>query len=631
MYVSIFCCIFVLISGYYNMNAKFTTTSKGTWAYIQKSVRKNGKCTTLTIKRLGLLEDIQKREGCADPRKWVEDLAVRMTQDEKIANKRIDIEFSPSKPIRIGDRPLCTGGDLLLIPLYNKLGLPQICKDIAENSRAKYALNEILQTLVMGRILFPCSKTSTYEKAKSMVMPPKFSKHDMFRALTRLASHINDIQAQVYRNSLDVMPRRDKVIFYDCTNFYFEIEDADKDFIDSETGEFIEGLRKPGKSKEHRPNPIVQMGLFMDYDGIPLAFCIFPGNQSEQTSLQPLEEVLQTKFGMTDFIVSTDAGLGSESNRLYNMEAGREYITVQSLKSMKAKDIDMALDSKGWRISYRGNADGRDALDPENPNRDIFDLEELLSRKNAKELLRDTTFYKEILAEKELRGDSGAIETRRTERIIVTYNNDFALYQRAKRSEQLSRAEKMAKKGSVKSRQTQQDARRFVEVSHLTADGQTAIKTETAVNYELANREARFDGFYAYGTSLDDDVIDILRIRSFHHEIEHLFRTTKTFLDARPVYVSREDHIRSHFLVCFLAMTILKMLQHQLNMSELSIDQLIQTLQDTKFMNFEGKGYVPAFERNQITDRLQELAGVNLSTQIIPTRTMTTMYRNVKI
>jgi len=597
--------------------------------YIQKSYRdKDGVSRTKVIERLGSLDEIRQKHGCADPMEWARSYALKLTEEEKAGRQKVKIELSPTTPIGEGSGSLCSGGDLMLLPLYNRLGLPAICKDIKEDSRAKYDLNEILQTLVMGRILFPCSKTSTYEKAKSMVRPPKFAQHDMFRALSQLSKHINDIQAEVYRNSLKVTSRRDKVIFYDCTNYYFEIEDADKDYIDRRTGEFVEGLRKPGKSKEHRPNPIVQMGLFMDYDGIPLAFCIFPGNQSEQTSLQPLEEVLQTKFGMTDFIVSTDAGLGSESNRLYNMQGNREYITVQSIKAMKAEDINMALDPRGWRISYRGNAQRRPLPQSDNG---IYDLSALLARKDADKLLHDTTFYKEIIVDKEFKDEKSKTKTCRQERIIVTYNHDFALYQRLRRAEQLQRADKMARRNSTKSRQTQQDARRFVEVSHLTAAGEKAIRTQTAVNYDLADHEARFDGFYAYGTSLDDDALEILRVRSFHHEIEHLFRTTKSLLDARPVYVSRQDRIRAHFLICFLAMTILKILQKQLHLEDLSIDRLVQTLQDLRFMQIQGKGYIPAFTRNSLTDRLQQLAGVNVSAQITPTRTMTAAYRSVKV
>lgn len=606
------------------MYTRFQQTSKGVNAYIQKSVRVNGRSKTITVKCLGLLSDIQKREGCADPRKWVEDLAARMTQEEKMANRCIELELSPKTLIKEGERPLRHGGDLLLLPLYNRLGLPQICKDIKENSRVKYDLNEILQTLVIGRILFPCSKTSTYQKAKSMVKPPRFAEHDMFRALSLLSNHIDDIQAQVYRNSLSVMPRRDKVIFYDCTNYYFEIEEADEDSIDKKTGEYIEGIRRYGKSKEHRPNPIVQMGMFMDYDGIPLAFTLFPGNKSEQKSLQPLEEVLNNRFGMTKYVVSTDAGLASEDNRRYNMMEEREYICVQSIPSLKEQDRKMCIDPKGWRIAYRKNAEHRYALPGSDPDGEIYNLDELIkAAADNPGLLKDTTLYKEIIVEKG--------EGRRPERVIVTYNHDFALYLKRKRAENLKRAKKIINNKNTKSRQSQQDPRHYVTTIHKTKQGEKAVKVEMILDIDTIQQEEQLDGFYAYGTSLDDEAVDVLLIRAFHHEIEHLFRTIKTFLDARPVYVSRQDRIRSHFLICFLAMVILKMLQKQLDMSELTIDQLIKTLRDIRFLHAQGKGYIPAFERTDLSDRLQELAGVNVSTEIIPTRTMTANYRNVKV
>lgn len=619
------------------MYPRFQITSKGTSAYIQKSVRVNGVSKTLTIRCLGLLTEIQKKYGCADPRQWVIDLARQMTEQEKEENSKITIELSAGKKIKEGNSTLRKCGDLVLLPLYNSLGLPNICDSIQAGHGAKYDLNEIVRTLVMGRILFPRSKTGTLAVSKSLVQPPKFAEHDMFRALSLLCGHINDIQAGVYTNSLSVMPRRDKVIFYDCTNFYFETEENDQDTIDKNTGEFIEGLRKFGKSKENRPNPIVQMGLFMDYDGIPLAFCIFPGNCSEQTSLQPLEEIIQRKFGLTEFIVSTDAGLGSEYNRLYNMEGSRDYITVQSLKKLTDDDLDMALDPKGWRVCFRANATSRSVLDPNDPEREIFDLDELRLQQDAEKNLQGTTFYKEIIVEKVSKDENG-VKTCRPERIIVTYSNDYAIYKSAKRKEQVGRAKKIVNSKSTKSRQSQQDPRRFVEVSHIAANGEKAVTTHMSINQDLIDSEARLDGFYAYGTSLDDDAIDILRVRSFHHEIEHLFRTVKSPLEARPVYLSRQDRIRSHFLICFIAMVILKMLQRQITQSypevyknnPLSIDLLIDNLRSLQVGHFAGHGYIPMFSRNQLTDQLQSLAGVDISTEIIPTRRMTSYYRSVK-
>lgn len=471
------------------------------------------------------------------------------------------------------------------------------------------------------------------ELAESYIKPPKFNENDMFRALTLLSSHIDMIQAEVYRNSLSILPRRDKVVFYDCTNYYFEIEDNDPDFIDKKTGEFTTGLRKCGKSKEHRPNPIVQMGMFMDYDGIPLAFKLFPGNESEQKSLQPLEEVLNHRFGMTDYIVSTDAGLASEDNRRYNMVEGREYICVQSIPQLPEADRQMCIRPEGWRIAFRKYADRRNPIDATNPQREIFNLDEVLEfEKQSPGLLKNTTFYKEIIVMK------GPVGNKRPERVIVTYDHDFALYLKHKRAENLARAKKIVDRKQTKSRQSQQDPRHYVTTTHKTKNGERAVKIEMAINTDIVSQEEALDGFYAYGTSLEDDAIDVLRIRSFHHEIEHIFRTTKSFLDARPVYLSRQDRIRSHFLICFLAMVILKILQRQITEANpeeyknepLSIDRLITTLRDMRFAHLEGSGYLPMFTRTMLTDQLQSLVGVNINTQIIPTRTMTANYRNVK-
>ena len=615
------------------MYSHYTETKKGTWAYIQKSVRVDGRPKTITVKRLGLLSDIQKEHGCDDPRKWVEGLALRMTQEEKERRQNITTELSPSKPVDKGSRPLRHGGDLMLLGLYNRLGLPDICKSIAKSGRIKYDLNEILQTLVTSRVLFPCSKSRTMELAQNFVKPPRFKDNDMYRSLSLLSGHIDMIQAQVYRNSLGILPRRDRAIFYDCTNYYFEIEDNDPDVVDEETGELVPGLRKSGKSKEHRPNPIVQMGLFMDYDGIPLAFKVFPGNESEQKSLQPLEEVLNTRFGLTDYVVSIDAGLGSEDNRRYNMAEGREYICVQSIPSLPGEDRKMCLRPEGWRVAFRKDASGRPPLDPDEPDREIFSLDELLQAERERPgTLKDTTLYKEIVV---MKGAEGA---KRPERVIVTYDHDFAMYLKHKRAESLKRAKKIVDRKQTKSRQSQQDPRHYVTTVHKTKDGERAVKVEMAIDTDIIEQEEALDGFYAYGTSLGDDALDVLRIRSFHHEIEHIFRTTKSFLDARPVYLARQDRIKSHFLVCFLAMVILKILQRQLmeaypdeyESNPLAIDTLINTLRDIRFGKIDGSGYLPMFNRTDLTDQMEKLCGISISTQIIPTRTMNANYRYVK-
>ena len=571
------------------MKATFVTTKTGRWAYIQKSVRVNGTPKSINVRKLGTLEEIKRREGCSDPEAWVRDLAARMTADEKSDKAVVSIDFRPGKEIEMGKSALRRGGDLFMLPIYNRLGLPGICQGIAKGGRAKYDLDEILRTLVFSRVLSPCSKIRTYEFAKGMMYPPKFSENDMYRSLSLLSSHVDDIQAAMYKASKQFINRRERVIYFDCTNYYFETEDNDKDYVDQETGEVVFGLRKRGKSKESRPNPIVQMGLFMDGDGIPLAFNLFPGNESEQVWLQPLEETLGRKFDLTEFVVSTDSGLASEGNRRYNMAEGRDYICVQSLPSLKDKDQEMALDPRGWRIAYIGDASKIDTFPGDDQQRQAFNLDDLVKAETEHPgLLKDVTLYREIIVEKTFKYDNPAwlemermdkgsrhtdadgkpvpkqLSVKRDERVIVTYSHDYALYLKHKREERLKISNAIVRNKDGKGRQSQQSPRKYVKTVHRTKDGTVATKVEMLIDEDAIKEDEKFDGFYAYGTSLDDDAINILKARSFHHEIEHLFRTTKSFLDARPVYLSNPDRIRSHFLICFIAMTIIKILQKQL-------------------------------------------------------------------
>lgn len=586
---------------------------EGTIYYIAKSYRnERGTSTKKNMYRLGTLAEIRKREGVADAWAWAQQELNRRNDEERLGRQKVKIELSPTVRIKKGEQSKYTGADLMLIPLYNSLGLPQICESIQNDRRIKYNLNEILEALVVLRILYPCSKKSSVELNKKRIRKTTFELEDVYRALSLLSGQIDNIQAWVWKNSQRIMKRNTRVIFYDCTNYYFEIEDNDKDYVDKETGEVIIGMRKRGKSKENRPNPIVQMGLLMDGDGIPLSFIIFPGNESEQPSLQKIEEMVADKFGLNEFIISTDAGLGSEDNRRYNMTEGREYITVQSIPSLPKNDQDMALDPKGWRIAFRDAS--LPPIDMDDPQKEIFNLDEI-----DLDVERHTRFYKEIIVEKKINGKAS---TARHERVIVTYSHDFALYLQAKRAERIAAANKIVKNKQTKSRQSQQDPRRYVKTQYISKDGKKATKVLMAIDNDVIDNEKRFDGFYAYGTSLDDDAVDVLRARAFHHEIEHIFRTTKTFLDARPVHLHRQDRIRSHFLICFLSMVILKMLQTQLDLPELSIDKLICTLRSIEFDYFPTIGYKPLFERNDVVDRLQELTGMQIDTEIVEQKRM---------
>lgn len=603
------------------MKLSFSRKERPHTIYVLESFRdKDGKSTTRRVETLGTEEEIEKREGCPDGLAWAAEHVAELNRRKKEGREKVMVELSPHDRIEPGRQVLFDGGDLLLLPLYRGLGLDSECDRIKAGSKAKYDLAAILEALVVLRILYPCSKRSAFELSRRRITKGVFALEDVYRALSLLSAHIDDIQAAVWRNSRKAMERDTRVVYYDCTNYYFEIEDNDLKEGDSPVPGRRFGIRRRGKSKEHRPNPIVQMGLLMDSDGIPLSFIIFAGNESEQPSLKKVEEMVADKFGLTEFVVSTDAGLSSEDNRRYNMTEGREYIAVQSLPSLPADDQEMALRPEGWHVAFRDAS--LPPVDPSDPGRDTFDLTELDLTAE-----RHTSFYKEIVVTK---CQDGKKKTARQERVIVTYCHDFALFLAHKREERVKAAQKIVDRKESRPRQSQQDPRKYIATRYVTSDGEEAENILMAVDPGILEDEARFDGFYAYATSLDDEAVDVLRARSFHSEIEHLFRTTKSWLEARPVYLQRTDRIRSHFLVCFLAMVLLKMLQKQLEMPEASIDRLIETIRSIKFDYLRGAGYRPLFERDSLTDRLQELAGMRLDTEIVSMKAMREIRNMVK-
>ena len=605
------------------MRLSFSRPQRPHTIYVIKSYRdKSGKSTTVRVETLGSEEEIERRHGCPDGLEWARQYVAGLNEEERLGRRKVRIELSPTESIGAGPSPLCSGGDLPLLPIYNGLGLPQACEAAKAGTKAKYDLNGILEAMVVLRILYPCSKRSSFELNKMRIRKASFALEDMYRALSLLSSHMDELQAAVWEGSKRLMERNTRVVYYDCTNYYFEIEDNDLERADPSLPGRRVGERRRGKSKEHRPNPIVQMGLLMDGDGIPLAFCVFPGNESEQPSLRRVEEMVAERFGLNEFIISTDAGLSSEDNRRYNMTEGREYIAVQSLPSLPEADQRMALDPGGWRVASRDG--GLGPIDPDNPDRDTFRLDEIDFGRE-----RDTRFYKEIIVEKRI---AGRKSTARPERVIVTYSHDHALYLKQKRMERVGAAEKIVRGKALKSRQAQQDPRRYVKAEYCTAEGELAEHVLMSLDRAAIEQDERFDGFYAYGTSLDDDAVDVLRARSFHSEIEHLFRTTKSHLGARPVYLSRPDRIRSHFLVCFLAMVILKTLQKQLSMPEVSIDSLIKCLRGIQYDHFPGIGYRPLFKgEDPLIRRLQEIMGMKMDTKIVTQAAMNKLYRSVKV
>lgn len=554
--------------------------------YLSKSVRVGNKTTTKTVEKIGTHEEIKKICGNMDPLDWAKDYAAKRTAEEKSHKQDIIMRFSSSALIDKNIRRSCNAGYLFLQDIYYSLGIHQICDSISKKYKFDYDLNDILSMLVYSRIIAPGSKLSSLESAQGFLEQPKCELHQVYRALEVIAKENDFFQAELYKNSQNAINRKKEVLYYDCTNYYFEIEDED-DF------------RKYGVSKEHRPNPIIQMGMFMDADGIPLAFSLFDGSQNEQPSMSPLEQKIIKDFGTSDFIVCTDAGLSSTANRKFNSIQGRGFVTTQSIKKLKGFLRDFCLEDDGWY------------LPGSNKKYKLSELDE--------ETDYDKIFYK----------DRWMNENNLEQHLIVTYSLKYRNYQRIIRDRQIERAKKIVESPSKLTKNRANDPKRFIEQGHCTSDGEVASKTITSLNQEQIDNEEKYDGLYAVCTNLEYDVSSIIKINQKRWEIEECFRIMKTEFKARPVYLSRKDRITAHFTTCFTALVIYRILEQKLN-EKYTCEKLIETIRSMDMMIAPGDGYIPTYTRTDITDALHDAFGFRTDYQITSQKNMRKILNQTK-
>ncbi len=578
------------------MKLTISKSKNATLYYVQKSYRTDsGKSSTRTVERLGTIEEVKARFGDEDTMEAVKAYIRELSEADKEQNRDVLVKFSQRKMIQKGDQRCFNGGYLFLQKIYHELGLDKICKKIEKKYRNEYDLDGILSMLLYTRILYPGSKLSSLEDARRFIEQPKCDIHQVYRALSLLAKESDNIQAAVYRNSLKLGKRQDKVIYYDCTNYYFESEEEG-------------GLRQYGRSKESRPNPIVQMGLFTDMDGIPLAFCINPGNTAETTTLKPLEDKLCENFGLSKVVVCTDGGLASYENRKNDNIGGRAFVTVQSLKKLEGHLQDWALEAKGWKlINFKGK-NGPEL------SKEEYDLGSIDS-----EEYHDSLFCRERWIKVGKKGEE--LE----QRFIVTFSFKYREYLRHIREKQVARAESIIRRGVAgKCGKSQNDPKRFIKSESCTADGELAQYNSYSLNREMIDQESRFDGFYGICTDLEDDAPAIIRLNGGRWIIEDCFRITKTDFEARPVFLRRDDRITAHFLTCFLALILYKYLAKSINrgVRHFTPDEIIGTLQDMNFLSIQGEGYIPSYTRTDLTDNLHGSSGFRTDTQIVTRKAM---------
>ena len=555
--------------------------------YVIKSFRNsNGKNTSKIIEKLGNLEEVTKKANGQDPVQWAKEYIDTLNEKEK--NEALDIiaKFSPSTQIPKDVQNSYNGGYLFLQDIYYSLGLDKICNDISAKYRIKYDLNSVLANLIYTRIIEPSSKLSAFETAKSFLEQPNFELQNIYRALEIISKETENIEASVYKNSLNVVNRNTKILYYDCTNYFFEIEEA-------------EGIKQYGKNKENRPLPIVQMGLFMDGDGFPLAFVIDSGNTNEQVTLKPLEKQIIKDFELSKFVVCTDAGLASHENRIFNNIQDRSFIVTQSLKKIKRHLKDWALSKEDWHKLNSNKLINLNDIDNSSSNEEIYYKERWINENGLEQ------------------------------RLIVSYSPKYAAYQKNIRTNQIERAKNLINNPTTISKNRQNDPKRFIKSSSITNDGEIAEKKVFSLNQSAIDNEAMFDGFYAVCTTLEDDISEIIKVNKRRWEIEESFRILKSDFKARPVYLKRDDRIKAHFTTCFLALLIYRILEHKLD-EKYTSSKIIQTLRELNFFQKDGCGYVPIYTRTDLTDELHDIFGFRTDTEVIPFSKMKKVFRQTK-
>ena len=561
--------------------------------YIYRSFRKeNGKASSCIYKKLGkynaLLEQFDGNEDKLMT--WAKEQAAKETELYKQHTGKVSVEFSKAAAIPMNERRSFNVGYLFLQKLCTQLRLDKVCRTIKSRHKFKYDLNAILTDLVYARILSPASKLASYEYCQSLLEPPKYSLQDVYRSLSVIAGESDFIQSELYKNSNFIHPRNNRILYYDCTNYYFEIEEED-DF------------RRYGKSKENRPNPIVTMGLFMDADGLPLAFDIFPGNQNEQTTLKPLESKILQDFNYSEFIYCSDSGLGSSSNRRFNSLGNGAYIITHSLKKMKKEDREIALNPTQFRRI------GSDQFI------DIRTLDE------SDEEVYNTIYYKEVPV---VTGDMD-------ETLVVTYSPKYKAYQRKIRARQIERAERIiTAPGRKRKGKNQNDPMRFVKKTSVTTDGEIAEKQVYDLDEEQIQKEELYDGFYAVITNLEGDISEIIRINRQRWEIEENFRIMKTEFEARPIYVRREDRIKAHFMTCYISLLLYRLLEKELG-NIYTADQILETLRSMQMTLLNtASGYIPSYTRTELTDTLHKTFDFRTDYEFITKTDMRTLIKDTK-
>jgi len=568
--------------------------------YIIKDYTKNNKRSTKVIDKIGnstTIDELAKKEGI-DRNTWLDNYLKRFIEEHSDKKEEIIIKKYLGKQIPKNTKSLFDIGHFFLGDIYYDLKLNEICDSIEEKYKFKFHLNDILSHLIYGRIIYPSSKLKTHKLSERFIQFPNIELHNMYRGLTYLNSEMDYIQEKLFENSLKSLNRNSRVIYFDCTNYYFEINDEDD-------------LKKYGINKQHQPKPQVGMGLFMDGDGIPLAMNIYPGNESETKQFLPTENKIVDKFKLKDsrLVVCTDAALCTDEIKNYNIKDGRGFVITQSLKKLKDEYQIEVFNENNWRI--QGNLKG------------LYNIKDLEDDEALYKKYYDTLFYKIIPTE------TASVK----QDLIVTFSFKYKEYYSKLRNNQIQRASTKIntneKYEKIKLNHNQNDYRRFIKETAASEGNQKIEKYQYCIDENLIKEEQKYDGYYALTTNLNDDIETILKVSKGRWEIEESFRIMKHDFLARPVELSREDRIKAHFLTCYIALLIYRILEKKLNY-KYTTSEILDTLKDMKLLELKGDGYIPTYERTDLTDDLHEVFNFRTDYDIMDYKFIEKIFTKIK-
>ena len=581
--------------------------------YIQQGFRNGKKTTTKNIKRLGKHSELLLITD--NPLEYAKNEVKKMNEEYRSGRSEfiVTMDFNeriPSTDSLYSNSTSLNIGYLYLKDIYAKLNLSDFFKSVSSDRKITYDCNKICQFLTYARILDPASKYGTYDKLDTYYEKPQVEYQHMIRFLDILDRNSDKYLKHLFDNSENIVKRDTSVMYYDCTNYFFETEKPDEEIVDEVTGEIILGLRQFGISKENKTSPIVEMGLIMDSRGIPISMCIHPGNTNEQLTAVPLEKEVIKMTGNKKFIYCADAGLGSYNIRKFNDMGGRAYIVTQSVKKLGQEIKDIVFNDSNYRLLS---------------NDDAITLKEMrtFDKKDANNLSLYNDFaYKVIPANTAM--DTGLYEEKvykngRTKKvkakgtlhqyIIVTFSRKMMEYQRTIRERQLERAKKLLRlKDPEKIKKGPNDIRRFLK--------NTSSDTANYVlDMDKIHEEEKYDGFYAVATNLDDSAKDILAVAQNRYKIEDCFRIMKTNFDARPVFLRKPERIRAHFLICYTALLIYRLMECKLddNLTHVTTSNLIKTLRNMNVVNMDDMYYKSIYSGSQALDALERCFELQLN------------------